>query len=517
MTGLSGTPVSSRPHLARARRAAGHTQHSLAVFLGVERSTISRWEAGYTEPQPHLRPVLAEVCKMSLDELAALLDPSASARPPKALNPLNVRVGARIRQEREARGWSKREMARRLFAAANIVNGDITSMARQIRHWEKGANYPRDWASTIALIFELDEADLFGSMSADPLGEEEAAEVVKRRRLLESLVALGAVTAAQRDALSVVRNAFDASLAQHGHGNAVDDWREVADEHGRSYLFTPRQALMPELAGDIVALMDVIDRETDTVRLGGLYGVGATLASLMAMTTSALELLGESRHWWRSARRYADVSDDRDVRVWVQGHESMSSLYQGRPYRMVLDQAESAIRLSNGRATPGLLEAMGAKAQTLAQIGAVDEAKTTLRQAWTAFEKLPSSATADSGSILNCPENRLLHAESFVYSAFGPAKEASRAHAAALAAYSPDRAPALAQVSLHAATTMVRQGDIGDGIAHAERTFTGLPVAHRHRGIRVIAKRVLDAVPEAEAGRPVVAEYRERLAQPIAV
>ncbi|MGH4014715.1 MAG: helix-turn-helix domain-containing protein [Pseudonocardiaceae bacterium] len=65
--------AAKRRTLADRRKAAGHTQESLAALLGVERSTVVRWEAGETEPQPWCRPQLAEALAVSLDELHELL------------------------------------------------------------------------------------------------------------------------------------------------------------------------------------------------------------------------------------------------------------------------------------------------------------------------------------------------------------------------------------------------------------------------------------------------------------
>ncbi|EGX58721.1 hypothetical protein SZN_16425 [Streptomyces zinciresistens K42] len=66
--------AAKRMGLVRRRKAAGHTQESLAEFLGVERSTVGRWESAETEPQAWLRPKLARALKVSADELQALLD-----------------------------------------------------------------------------------------------------------------------------------------------------------------------------------------------------------------------------------------------------------------------------------------------------------------------------------------------------------------------------------------------------------------------------------------------------------
>ncbi|MGH3831565.1 MAG: helix-turn-helix transcriptional regulator [Pseudonocardiaceae bacterium] len=65
--------AAKRRALAQRRRAVGHTQEELAALLRVERSTVVRWEAGDTEPQPWCRPKLAKALAMSLDVLQELL------------------------------------------------------------------------------------------------------------------------------------------------------------------------------------------------------------------------------------------------------------------------------------------------------------------------------------------------------------------------------------------------------------------------------------------------------------
>jgi transcriptional regulator with XRE-family HTH domain len=85
--------ASKRVLLARARRAAGYTQEDLAHVLGVDRSTVGRWEAGETEPQAWHQPKLARALGVSRAELRGLLSTQdgthiqdVQARNPRALD-----------------------------------------------------------------------------------------------------------------------------------------------------------------------------------------------------------------------------------------------------------------------------------------------------------------------------------------------------------------------------------------------------------------------------------------------
>ena len=62
-----------RQRLAARRKAAGFSQEQLAERLSIDRSTVARWESGETEPQPWIRPRLARVLQISLDQLDRLL------------------------------------------------------------------------------------------------------------------------------------------------------------------------------------------------------------------------------------------------------------------------------------------------------------------------------------------------------------------------------------------------------------------------------------------------------------
>ncbi|ADD41409.1 helix-turn-helix domain-containing protein [Stackebrandtia nassauensis] len=70
-----------RGELAARRRARGHTQETLAQRLGVNVSSVARWERGLAIPYPHVRRALAEELGLPVEELTALLTPAADPEP----------------------------------------------------------------------------------------------------------------------------------------------------------------------------------------------------------------------------------------------------------------------------------------------------------------------------------------------------------------------------------------------------------------------------------------------------
>lgn len=77
-----------RHRLAQRRKAVGLSQERLAEIVGVDRSTIVRWERAETEPQPWHRPRLAAALKICIEDLAELLADvgEAPSRPDERLD-----------------------------------------------------------------------------------------------------------------------------------------------------------------------------------------------------------------------------------------------------------------------------------------------------------------------------------------------------------------------------------------------------------------------------------------------
>jgi transcriptional regulator with XRE-family HTH domain len=78
--GGTGDMPAKRRRLAQRRKTLGYSQEQLAEHLGVDRSTVVRWEAGETEPRPWQRRKIADVLDVSPERLEELLtEPDTAA------------------------------------------------------------------------------------------------------------------------------------------------------------------------------------------------------------------------------------------------------------------------------------------------------------------------------------------------------------------------------------------------------------------------------------------------------
>ncbi|MEU2020852.1 helix-turn-helix transcriptional regulator [Streptomyces sp. NPDC016469] len=102
--------------LADRRRTLGCSQEKLAELVGVDRTTVGRWERGVIQPQPPQRRRLALALEVGLPELDALLSPSRASG--------QGAVGHESAQSHDA--GDPDEMIRREFLRILTISGALT-------------------------------------------------------------------------------------------------------------------------------------------------------------------------------------------------------------------------------------------------------------------------------------------------------------------------------------------------------------------------------------------------------
>jgi len=128
------------------------------------------------------------------------------------------------------------------------------------------------------------------------------------------------------------------------------------------------------------------------------------------------------------------------------------------------------------------------------------------------FDRLPDAVTADARSIYQWPQQCLWHTLSYVHSHLGHTREAQQAQEQTLA-LTPEWEPAArAQVHLHTAMCLIRDGHLDDGANHARQAISALPESRRTTFVVHLARTALDTVPDGEQHRPAVADLREVIA-----
>jgi DNA-binding XRE family transcriptional regulator len=95
--------MGKRHRLVSTRKEAGFSQERLAETVGVERTTVMRWERGETTPQPWARPKLARALGISVQALSELL--GEPAQPESAVSAPVLLALARDDPQWGLSGW----------------------------------------------------------------------------------------------------------------------------------------------------------------------------------------------------------------------------------------------------------------------------------------------------------------------------------------------------------------------------------------------------------------------------
>ncbi|MGI5419694.1 hypothetical protein [Actinomadura luteofluorescens] len=416
------------------------------------------------------------------------------------------RWAARLSAEREARAWSKPRMAKALYAARDLRPNrtQVESLARQIRKYERGEHFPREWATDYAAAFGIGEVELFGRLDSVDDNED-----VERRALLGLLATTAAASSLARDA-APLREAFEAAVAADANDRDADTWERVAHDYAHEVGWASAAALQPELAADFAELARLVPTAPGTAQLR-LIHVAAQMAALMAINLTNLGEGRAARRWWRTAARAADHTGDHATAARIRGRAAIFALYTETPRLSVVEAAEEATMV--GRGIPdGIVNGHAAKAQALAELGRHDEAKDALEDLRGVFEQLPGAVQTERSSW-GWSVGRLHFVASLVHTCAGNVGPALEAQDAALDVCSAQSWKFRCQVEMQRAGALIRAGDVDEGVHHMTQVLEGLPAEQRSDGLlqgsALISLRL--AAP-AQSGRASVQQARELLA-----
>ncbi|MFF5261887.1 XRE family transcriptional regulator [Actinomadura viridis] len=419
----------------------------------------------------------------------------------------------RLECERESRGWGKAALARRLLANVGITDpgpDKIRNMARQIRGWEKGDHFPRDWAPTYAAVFKIDQDQLFPANSDESKGHspgtvdqgptpDEGDDAVKRRAALQLLAAFGAGTAVPPGVLEQVLSGVEEAL---GNPLDIDEWERVVDEHARRIARQPAGALVPELAPDIIAVGELLKKGLSAAERTGLLRVSGGLSALLAIDLGDVGDKRAARVSWTTTKRIADASGDRDLRVWVRGRAAEEACWAERPSKVISDLTTEAVEIADGSPSPGLVRAHAARAYLAAARGDRSQADSALSDLHRTFGKLTPSANAPSPFTFR--ESHLRWAETYVHAMLGDDRGTTTLDRA-LALYTPTSFRAVLNLELMRAAMLVKDRDIDTGLQHAVTIIERWP-HEKSAGRRVLSNQILRTLPEKARTLPAARE-----------
>ncbi|MGP3917725.1 helix-turn-helix domain-containing protein [Nonomuraea sp. 10N515B] len=423
-------------------------------------------------------------------------------------------LGSELRHWRdEVCGLSQREAA----AQALCDHGDLS-------RWERGQ------AQVLPDVIERLDA-LYGAQGRlkalrafagefDRLRQvvpEEASDLAEdddmhRRAAMRLLAALGAGVAIPPGTLETLFSGIDNAVADRGIH--ADDWEEIAWEHGFSYYTQAPGTLIHAVAADLAEVSRLLQRTSSAVARTGLLRVSAQLAVLMGMEMSDVGELRSSRQSWQVARRAADATGDRELRVWVRGWEAEYGFWAGRPAPVLARLTEDAVHIAQGAASAGLAEALRARAFVAASQGDVHTVRVALGELRDVYERLPGDATSERTTPLwSFAERDAAWANAYSLALIGDTTPATAAVDRAIAVCPPTFTGNINHYELVRALALVGEGDIDHGLGHAVTTAHAWPISTIR--CRTLG-RILDALPKKGRELEAARELRSLAARPAA-
>ncbi|GII87248.1 hypothetical protein Ssi03_52380 [Sphaerisporangium siamense] len=421
------------------------------------------------------------------------------------LSPAWPRFGAALRQWRESRRMGLRE-------TASVIHIDHSLLSK----WETGQRpVPAEHAARLdaalgaeglitALHAAITESDELRSTLLEKQLTSSGEDTMERRAAMQILTAIGAGAAIPANALEDVFAAIERAT---GDRLDLDDWERRLYEYSHLITRRPVGFLINDLTADVLALGRILERGQSPSAQAGLLRVGAGLSGLLATEFGDTGDRRAARLAWRSARRAADASGDREMSVWVRAKEASDTRHADVPFHVVAELADQAVQIADGVPSYGHMRAHSVRAWIAAERGDHAMARAELQAFVQTFEKLPDRSGPNiDPAAFGLAEAYVLWQIAHVHTRTGH-ERAAESIDQALAIYPRDAQGPRLLLHLIRSADLVRHREIDEGIGHALETLQRMPVTTPRA--RHMAAEVFAALPDKARGLPAARELRK--------
>ncbi len=387
----------------------------------------------------------------------------------------------RLREEREAHGWSQSDLARKLIKAAADAEHkptrlpSIESLKRNIYGWEAGKHDASPFYRRLcATVLNMSECELFGGSGYENL-----------RQRLDDVLAAGTMSNA-----------------------TLDDWERAVVLYGQAAHTRPANLLVHDLAADLTDLHQALAENRSASTKRRLTRAAAHMAGLMCLTHIKLDDRAAFRRWARTARLAAQEAEDPWTYSWVLAQEAYGHFY-ACDYLEAIDVARGAQSLVNTSVGAVLAAALEARAQAALGPVRAGEAQAALARAEGLLASLRPDEINDSAFGYN--EAQLYFHRGNAYTYLGDTRAAWQAQQRALELYSATDYLDRALVGLDRTLCLARDGDSAGALEYAAATLVPLTKDQREGIINLRGREVLEVIPHGQKALPAVRQLRELL------
>jgi len=302
--------------------------------------------------------------------------------------------------QRERRAWNKPEMARRLYEVRGLAGTPamIGSLVRQIRGWENGDHFPRDWIMAYAAAFGVGEDELFS-------GPDEEGFRAKRRDALK----LGIAPSVTPDVAGrVLRDAaldameFTRRVGATAVGAATFGHLEAAVmQLDRAYTVEPPAGLFGLARGYRARVAEMASGSCTLRELRELYVFAGWLSEKLAWLSHDLGDPMAAEAWAVDSFAHAEEAGHAELCAWAMDAMASIAIYTGRSQKAVAAARAGMARVPLGHPLAVRLRAQAARAH--ARLGQREDCEGLLREAAGLYDRLPARApmrfALDTGTL----------------------------------------------------------------------------------------------------------------------